>query len=129
MIPHNDPQNQAKRIPPCTDADTLAEAIAQLCEQAGPSGSAWSACCPAHDDANPSLSITPDNSRVLLCCHAGCDIDSLVQALGITKADLFLSYSAPKRPRREVHVYDYRSADGTLLHQTVRYDPKDFKQR
>ena len=28
-----------------------------------------------------------------------------------------------------VKIYDYRDADGNLLFQTVRYEPKDFKQR
>lgn len=31
--------------------------------------------------------------------------------------------------KRIVATYDYCAADGTLLYQTVRYDPKDFKQR
>ena len=35
-----------------------------------------------------------------------------------------------KRPsRRIVATYDYTDEDGTLLFQTVRYDPKDFAQR
>jgi Toprim domain-containing protein len=28
--------------------------------------------CPAHDDANPSLSITDRNGKLLVMCHAGC---------------------------------------------------------
>lgn len=36
---------------------------------------------------------------------------------------------APHRPRRIVATYDYRAADGTLLFQVVRFDPKDFRQR
>src|SRR5262245_55268962 len=32
-------------------------------------------------------------------------------------------------PRRVVAVYDYRDEDGRLLYQTVRYEPKDFRQR
>ena len=28
-----------------------------------------------------------------------------------------------------VAVYDYRDADGTLLYQVVRYEPKTFRQR
>lgn len=31
--------------------------------------------------------------------------------------------------RRIVRVYDYADATGTLVHQTVRYEPKDFRQR
>jgi hypothetical protein len=36
-------------------------------------GNGWTARCPAHDDRNPSLSITEDrDGRVLLHCFAGC---------------------------------------------------------
>ena len=28
--------------------------------------------CPAHDDKNPSCSVSQDNSTVLVHCHAGC---------------------------------------------------------
>lgn len=34
-----------------------------------------------------------------------------------------------KQQQREVAVYSYVSADGTLLYQVVRYEPKEFRQR
>jgi putative DNA primase/helicase len=37
-------------------------------------GAGWTACCPAHDDRTPSLSISiSDDGRVLVRCHAGCE--------------------------------------------------------
>ena len=37
------------------------------------SGKGWSAPCPAHEDRNPSLSISEgDDGRALLFCHRGC---------------------------------------------------------
>ena len=34
-------------------------------------GEEWSACCPAHDDRNPSLSIREgSDGKVLIHCHA-----------------------------------------------------------
>jgi hypothetical protein len=50
----------------------------------------WSACCPAHDDNGPSLSVreTPDGS-VLIHCFAGCDVTEIVAAIGLEVADLF----------------------------------------
>jgi putative DNA primase/helicase len=37
-------------------------------------GSAWMARCPAHDDREPSLSITDTkDGMVLVRCHAGCN--------------------------------------------------------
>jgi putative DNA primase/helicase len=46
------------------------------------SGRGWSACCPAHDDRTPSLSIQDaDDGRVLVHCHAGCDQARVIAAL------------------------------------------------
>ena len=36
-------------------------------------GSRWMACCPAHDDREPSLSISFGKNGKVLVCHAGCD--------------------------------------------------------
>ncbi|MBX3322460.1 MAG: DUF3987 domain-containing protein [Phycisphaeraceae bacterium] len=52
-------------------------------------GEAWSACCPAHDDRNPSLSIgVGADARVLLHCHAGCAVEAILGALGLTLREL-----------------------------------------
>ena len=49
-----------------------------------------SARCPAHDDKHASLSIGEGNEgKVLLTCHAGCDVGSIVEAVGLTIPDLF----------------------------------------
>ncbi|MBP9904871.1 MAG: DNA primase [Rhodoferax sp.] len=50
----------------------------------------WSACCPAHDDKGPSLSVreTPDGA-VLIHCFAGCTTDEVVGAMGLELTDLF----------------------------------------
>ena len=38
----------------------------------------WTACCPAHDDRRASLSISVgDDGRVLLHCHAGCNVENV----------------------------------------------------
>lgn len=50
----------------------------------------WSARCPAHADAGPSLSVreTPEGA-VLLHCFAGCPVADVVGALGLDLSDLF----------------------------------------
>lgn len=50
----------------------------------------WMACCPAHDDKNPSLAIKelPDG-RILLKCFAGCEVMSIMGALRLSVSDLF----------------------------------------
>ena len=45
-------------------------------------GATWMARCPAHDDSNPSLSISVGkNGKVLVRCHAGCDQRDVIAAL------------------------------------------------
>jgi hypothetical protein len=53
-------------------------------------GKGWIAKCPAHDDREPSLSISEGNDgRALLKCLAGCDTGDVLAALGMTWRDLF----------------------------------------
>ena len=55
----------------------------------------WLACCPAHDDRNPSLAIKYTDGKILLHCFAGCGIDEIVNAIGLEMADLM-----PDKPTR-----------------------------
>ncbi|HEY5866330.1 MAG TPA: CHC2 zinc finger domain-containing protein [Candidatus Tectomicrobia bacterium] len=64
----------------CTDAAALAQAIAHRCKHAQQHGDQWQACCPAHDDHTPSLSITPATDKVLVYCHAQSMAKSLLRA-------------------------------------------------
>lgn len=50
----------------------------------------WVACCPAHQDKTPSLSIREaEDGRILLHCFSGCSVDAVVSAIGIELSDLF----------------------------------------
>lgn len=50
----------------------------------------YMACCPAHDDKNPSLAIKQlADGRILMKCFAGCDIDSILSHLRLSVSDLF----------------------------------------
>ncbi len=52
-------------------------------------GHDFMAQCPAHDDRTPSLHVsTGSQGRALLCCHAGCAVEEVCDALGIGLADL-----------------------------------------
>lgn len=45
-------------------------------------GDGFTACCPAHDDVNPSLSLNPGkNGGTVWFCHAGCSQESVQDAL------------------------------------------------
>ncbi len=50
----------------------------------------WVARCPAHKDRTASLSIRElEDGRMLLHCFAGCAVESVVAAAGLTLEDLF----------------------------------------
>jgi 5S rRNA maturation endonuclease (ribonuclease M5) len=117
------------------NAEGIAEAL-----KGHRSGAGWMAQCPAHEDRNPSLSIAEADGKVLVNCHAGCPQDDVIAALrdrGLwpeaqhSEAER-LAYGQAKRStgdRRIVAEYDYTDEAGALLYQTVRYEPKDFRQR
>jgi hypothetical protein len=55
-------------------------------------GKNYKALCPAHGDKTPSLSLKEgDDGRVLIHCFAGCLIEDVVAAMGLSMSDLFSS--------------------------------------
>ena len=52
-------------------------------------GEGWTAQCPAHDDQQNSLSLHHREGKWLLKCHAGCAVESVTAAVGLSLADLF----------------------------------------
>ena len=110
--PPSHSQRRASRA--MKDSTSLdAEQIARALDKGRRSGEGWVACCPAHDDANPSLSVTdnPDGGAPLVHCHAGCSQDAV---LGELKARGLWMNGADAELRR----YEYHRADGTP-HLTV----------
>ena len=58
--------------------DTPIEMVLSRLPDAKRSGKGWVAQCPAHEDRNPSLSITEgDDGRALVNCHAGCTVEAV----------------------------------------------------
>ena len=58
------------------DAQHIAEAL-----EGKRSGKGWICKCPAHDDANPSLSISDGEKGPLVHCFAGCNFQAVVLSL------------------------------------------------
>lgn len=56
--------------------------------------------CPAHDDSSPSLGLRQIEGQVLVKCRAGCETTAVLDALGLTMADLF------DDPRGVTYRYD-----------------------
>jgi KaiC/GvpD/RAD55 family RecA-like ATPase len=91
-------------------------------------GKGWTAQCPAHDDKRASLSISEGtDGRILLHCHAGCELADILEALRLDVKELFPD--DPKGKGEILATYDYTDEAGKLLFQVVRFFPKDFRQR
>src|SRR5262249_1391019 len=90
----------------------------------------WDALCPAHDDHEPSLGIAvTEEGKVLLKCRSqGCSTETICKALGLSLRDLFPSPNGQSK-MNIVAEYNYVDANGQLLYQVVRLEPKDFRQR
>lgn len=98
-------------------------------------GGYWMARCPAHEDRTASLSVARGTEQpVVFKCHAGCDRDVILDALGLALADV----SNPRDDRSDaewtpfgdaVAVYDYVDEHGELLFQVCRTADKKFPQR
>lgn len=97
-----------------------------------------------HGDRDPSLHINPvKDAWVCRACGEGGRSLALVQFAGLAKNDSeALAYleverehsneqPAITRPQRRVisATYAYEDADGQLVYEVVRYEPKDFRQR
>jgi len=98
--------------------------------------------CPRHDDKHPSLQVNT-NKNVWICgpCGQSGNAWQLAAFLAGTSPDDkaavtawlcergLLEADGRGGGRRIVATYDYRDESGKLLFQTVRYQPKDFRQR
>jgi len=72
------------------------------------------------------------DERILMHCHAGCETPAILEKLNLKTRDLFLNQlpQQTRAPKSEiVATYDYTDETGKLLFQTVRFRPKDFRQR
>ena len=98
-------------------------------------GDSWVARCPAHEDRHASLSVGyGDDGRLLVHCHAGCEIDAVLGAINLTRRDLYPQNGSNGNGTTRRHIaaiYNYDNVDRELQYQCVRYDTpkKDFCQR
>jgi hypothetical protein len=91
------------------DANDLTEVLALL-EGVEERSGYYAALCPAHDDTNPSLSVTKNGRRVLIKCHAECDYSEIVAALEARS-----NGGRQKRAAADfTNSYEYRGDDGRV---------------
>lgn len=131
--------------------DKFLNALPPSGERRSESDGSWMVVCPAHEDNNPSLHVTEDQSgKLLLNCFKGCKAPAICYSVGLTISELFPDHgqsrssgssSRKKSKTRErlngkkkVAEFDYRDADGVAIYQTVRFEDeatgeKTFVQR
>lgn len=111
-----------------------AERIAGLLNKAKRSPTGWKACCPAHDDKNPSLFIADADDGVAMRCYAGCSYAQISDALQSRGVELF-----PSRDRREIpeeHFqlgayhshWDYHDVSGRIVMRVCRWEQPNSKK-
>jgi putative DNA primase/helicase len=113
--------------PPTVSGRSVAAEIASALPKCRKSGPGYLACCPAHEDANPSLSITHGrDGKPLIHCFAGCTQDAVIAALRA----LSLWPDRERRSDDDIEaIYNYTDKQGNLLYQVVRKVGKKFLQR
>jgi hypothetical protein len=84
------------------------------------SGSGWKARCPAHNDTEPSLSVSEGtNGKLLVKCHAGCSFEDIKRAL--EHKGLWPKKGNGRDCELPAHVY--RDADGLERFGKIRNAP------
>lgn len=123
--------------------------VVDLFPDAIPSGSGFSALCPAHPDKRRSLSIAVRNGRVLIKCHAGCANSDVASALGFNRERALYKAIAGATDRKQKKLkiarlgrkkkrgnslpeseilrhpfasYDYHDEQGQVLYSIDRYE-------
>lgn len=82
----------------------------------------WIACCPAHDDKTPSLSIRQAEDRILVFCFSGCHVEDVLTAVGLSFSDLYLDESRA--------AYEAACAHGgrEIERKAKKFDPIDHER-
>jgi hypothetical protein len=86
-----------KRFNDCRHLQRFLSQLKGVCSQ----GSGFMACCPAHNDRHPSLSVNLGyENRILIHCFRGCTFKEVLKALGLPPSAMFTS---PEKRKRELH--------------------------
>jgi hypothetical protein len=80
----------------------------------------WMACCPAHQDKTPSLSVREcSDGRVLLHCWTGCSVESILDAVGLEFDALFPEQLDIQHAPRERMPFSHREAMAALVPEVI----------
>src|SRR6056297_2253668 len=102
----------------------------------------WKVKCPFHEDKTPSMSINMQTGmfNCFGCGKKGSAFDFYMAKHGVSFPEAVaqmcrsagitdIPHSSQAQKAKEVKKYDYHDAAGNVVTQTIRYDPKNFKQR
>lgn len=79
----------------------------------------WMACCPAHGDKSPSLSIREtSDGRVLLHCWVGCGANEILESIGLDFDALFPEKLTNHSPRERM-PFSHREAMAALVPEVL----------
>lgn len=68
----------------------VSELLSRLAKVKRTGQGTWTACCPAHADRTPSMSVKElASGQILLHDFGGCSTEAILSALGICMGDLF----------------------------------------
>jgi hypothetical protein len=112
-----------------------AERCARILEKPKQSPTGWKACCPVHEDKDPSLFLADGADGLALVCYAGCDYKSIAQALEAKGAVL----SPNSRDRKSIPAehfqlgayhahWDYRDGIGNVVMRVCRWEQPGGKK-
>lgn len=75
--------------------DTLLSGLRKV-RKTGPDS--WVACCPAHADKSPSMTVKATPETILIHCFAGCSTAEILGAVGMTFDDLYPAHGRTVKP-------------------------------
>jgi hypothetical protein len=91
-------------------------------------GNGYSARCSGHDDRKNSLSIGERDGKILVKCHAGCETESVLDAVGLKLSDLFSENGSQKPHDPVIARYIYTDENRKPLYRVCRTASKNFFQ-
>ena len=73
--------------------------------------------CPAHGGTKYSLFIGDGDKRLIVCCHSRhCDSKDIVEAAGLTLADLFYEQLTPQQRQINQRKKTHRQVEDECIH-------------
>ena len=109
-----------------------AERVAGLLNKARRTPNGWHACCPAHDDKNPSLFLADGQDGLAMRCYAGCqyrDIVAALERLGAQVSRKTDCIPTEHYQLGEYHMYwDYADVTGRVVMRICRWQQPGGKK-